>query len=87
MSGQGWSVQSTGALQDCSLITAVHRQLHFHDDRVLLCQHEVRTLRDSLESRHLVQGISGGVKAAKAGHEVIMTPTSHCYFDYRQSLK
>lgn len=34
-----------------------------------------------------VQGISGGVKAAKAGHEVIMTPTSHCYFDYRQSLK
>jgi len=34
-----------------------------------------------------VQGISGGVKAAAAGHEVIMTPTSHCYFDYRQSLK
>lgn len=34
-----------------------------------------------------MQGISGGVKAAAAGHEVIMTPTSHCYFDYRQSLK
>ncbi len=35
----------------------------------------------------LRQGVSGGVKAAKAGHEVIMSPTSHCYFDYRQSLK
>lgn len=35
----------------------------------------------------LYQGVSGGVNAAKAGHEVIMSPTSHCYFDYRQSLK
>ena len=33
------------------------------------------------------QGVSGGVKAAQAGHDVIMTPTSHCYIDYRQSLK
>jgi N-acetyl-beta-hexosaminidase len=33
------------------------------------------------------QGVSGGVKAAQAGHGVIMTPTSHCYIDYRQSLK
>lgn len=33
------------------------------------------------------QGISGGVKAARAGHQVIMSPTSHCYFDYRQSLQ
>ena len=33
------------------------------------------------------QGVAGGVKAAQAGHEVIMTPTSHCYLDYRQSLK
>ena len=31
------------------------------------------------------RGIEGGVEAAKAGHEVIMTPTSHCYFDYYQS--
>lgn len=34
-----------------------------------------------------LQGISGGVKAARAGHQVIMTPTSHCYLDYRQSLR
>ena len=33
------------------------------------------------------QGITGGVRAAKQGHQVIMTPTSHCYFDYRQSLR
>jgi hexosaminidase len=31
------------------------------------------------------QGTSGGIKAAKAGHSVIICPTSHCYFDYRQS--
>ncbi len=30
-------------------------------------------------------GIQGGVEAAKAGHDVIMTPTSHCYFDYYQA--
>ena len=35
----------------------------------------------------VVQGITGGVRAAKQGHKVIMTPTSHCYFDYRQSLR
>ena len=34
-----------------------------------------------------LQGITGGVRAAKEGHQVIMTPTSHCYFDYRQSLR
>ncbi len=28
------------------------------------------------------RGISGGIAAAKAGHEVVMSPTSHCYFDY-----
>jgi len=31
------------------------------------------------------RGISGGIEAAKSGHDVIMTPTSHCYFDYYQS--
>lgn len=28
------------------------------------------------------RGIEGGIAAAKAGHEVVMSPTSHCYFDY-----
>jgi hexosaminidase len=30
------------------------------------------------------RGTKGGIKAAKMGHKVIMTPTSHCYFDYCQ---
>ena len=29
--------------------------------------------------------IGGGVEAAGAGHDVVMTPTTHCYFDYYQS--
>lgn len=31
------------------------------------------------------RGVEGAVAAAKAGHNVIITPTSHCYFDYYQS--
>lgn len=31
------------------------------------------------------RGTEGGISAAKAKHEVVMTPTSHCYFDYYQS--
>lgn len=31
------------------------------------------------------RGVEGAVAAAKMGHNVIMTPTSHCYFDYYQS--
>ena len=30
------------------------------------------------------RGIKGGIKAAKMGHNVIMTPTTFCYFDYAQ---
>ena len=32
------------------------------------------------------RGVSGGVKASAAGHDVIMSPNSHCYFDYYQDL-
>ncbi|WP_027126687.1 glycoside hydrolase family 20 protein [Gelidibacter mesophilus] len=31
------------------------------------------------------RGTQGAVEAAKQHHNVIMTPTSHCYFDYKQS--
>ncbi len=31
------------------------------------------------------RGVSGAIEAAKQGHKVVMTPTSHCYFDYYQS--
>jgi len=29
--------------------------------------------------------IGGAVEAASDGHDVVMSPTSHCYFDYYQS--
>ncbi len=32
------------------------------------------------------RGMGGGIQAAKMGHDVIMTPTTYCYFDYYQSL-
>jgi len=31
------------------------------------------------------RGMDGAIEAAKQKHKVVMTPTSHCYFDYYQS--
>jgi len=31
------------------------------------------------------RGIDGGIAAARQGHDAIMTPVSHCYFDYYQA--
>ncbi|MFT5779370.1 MAG: hexosaminidase, partial [Crocinitomicaceae bacterium] len=31
------------------------------------------------------RGTEGGIEAAKQKHEVVMTPTTYCYFDYYQS--
>ena len=31
------------------------------------------------------RGTAGGIAAARAGHDVVMAPTSHTYFDYRQA--
>lgn len=31
------------------------------------------------------RGVKGGIEAAEMGHDVIMCPTSHCYFDYYQA--
>jgi hexosaminidase len=30
------------------------------------------------------RGFEGGIEAANQGHDVVMTPTSYCYFDYYQ---
>jgi hexosaminidase len=30
------------------------------------------------------RGMEGGIKSANAGHDVIMTPTDPCYFDFKQ---
>ncbi|MDD4872820.1 MAG: beta-N-acetylhexosaminidase [Kiritimatiellae bacterium] len=31
------------------------------------------------------RGIKGGIAAAGEGHDVVMSPTTHCYFDYAQA--
>lgn len=31
------------------------------------------------------RGTEGGLAAASAGHDAVMSPTSHCYFDYAQA--
>jgi hexosaminidase len=33
------------------------------------------------------RGVQGGIDAAKSGHDVVMTPTSYCYFDYYQGVE
>lgn len=33
------------------------------------------------------RGMKGGLEAARAGHEVVMTPNTHLYFDYGQAEK
>ena len=33
------------------------------------------------------RGIQHGITAAKAGHDVVMAPVSHTYFDFRQAPK
>ncbi|WP_291529012.1 glycoside hydrolase family 20 protein [Bacteroides sp. UBA939] len=33
------------------------------------------------------RGMEGGIKAAQLGHDVIMTPTDYCYFDYYQTTE
>jgi hexosaminidase len=33
------------------------------------------------------RGMNGAIAAAKQGHDVIVSPTSHCYFDYPYSKK
>lgn len=45
------------------------------------------TLEGGLSNNGVVmswRGFEGGVKAARMGHDVIMTPTKHCYIDYHQ---
>ena len=33
------------------------------------------------------RGTDGGIEASKAGHDVIMTPNTHCYLDYYQTRR
>jgi hexosaminidase len=54
-------------------------------DRVSICWDEVT--EGEIPTGMMImswRGIEGGTKAARLGHQVIMTPTDYCYFDYRQ---
>ena len=37
------------------------------------------------QNASVMDWIGGAKEAAEAGHDVVMTPTSHCYFDFYQS--
>ena len=55
------------------------------NDRILLGWDEI--LEGGLAPKATVmswRGMKGGIEAAKSGHDVVMTPTSPCYFDYYQ---
>lgn len=44
-------------------------------------------LEGGLPARAVVmswRGMAGGIEAARNGHDAVMSPTSHCYFDYYQ---
>ncbi|MBS2211804.1 family 20 glycosylhydrolase [Carboxylicivirga mesophila] len=55
------------------------------NDRVLIGWDEI--LEGGLAPNATVmswRGFHGGIEAAQSGHDVVMTPTSHCYLDYYQ---
>jgi len=55
------------------------------NDRILIGWDEI--LEGGLAPNATVmswRGFEGGIEAANSGHDVIMTPTSHCYLDYYQ---
>ena len=66
-------------------IRRVERFLNHHDRR-LIGWDEI--LEGGLAPNAAVmswRGTQGGIAAATAGHDVVMSPTSNCYFDYYQS--
>ena len=84
-------------LKDDGEHTAEHYLQSYVTDRIgkFLAQHGRRIIGwdEILEGRAPSdavvmswRGSAGGIKAAKLGHDVIMTPNSHFYFDYYQSL-
>ena len=66
-------------------IRAIARYLEEHG-RILIGWDEI--MEGGLASGATVmswRGTEGGIRAAQQGHDVIMSPTSHCYFDYKQA--
>jgi hexosaminidase len=69
----------------CYFIKRVERFLNYHSKK-LIGWDEI--LEGGLAPEATVmswRGFNGGKEAAEKGHDVIMCPTSHCYFDYYQA--
>lgn len=67
-------------------VRRIERFLNRHG-RTLIGWDEI--LEGGLAPNAVVQswrGVDGGIQAAREGHDVIMSPTSHCYLDYPYSL-
>lgn len=77
-------IQNTHALQSF-FITDIEKHLN-SKGRTIIGWDEI--LEGGLAPNAQVmswQGMEGGIAAAKQKHQVVMTPTSYCYFDYYQS--
>lgn len=73
---------STGEELQSYFIHRIERHVHALGKR-LIGWDEI--LQGGLPPRATVmswRGIEGGIAAASSGHDVVMCPTSHCYFDY-----
>ena len=57
-------------------LTAHHRRALGWDDILDGCPQDAMIMS--------WRGTAPGAKAAETGHDVVMAPTSHCYFDYQQ---
>lgn len=66
-------------------MTRVEKYLNNHDRRIIgwdeILDGDVAPNATVMSWR----GMEGGIKAAQLGHDVIMTPTGFCYFDYYQT--
>lgn len=79
-------IQSLGLRNEAELQSYFIRRIEKHiagKGRMLIGWDEI--LEGGLAPNAAVmswRGVQGGITAAKAGHEVVMSPTTHCYFDY-----
>ena len=76
-------LKNVGELQSY-FIKRIEKFIH-SKNRILLGWDEI--LEGGLPEEATVmswRGFEGGIEAANAGHDVVMTPTSDCYFDYYQ---
>lgn len=82
-------IRSQGLKNEAQLQTWMNQQIEkFLDTRGRRMIGWDEILEGGLTPRAAVmswRGMEGGKAAAQAGHDVVMSPTSHCYFDYAQA--